>query len=456
MEWTRTERFHITHSQLVDFRVTYPVGSDLQGREFQNNDKQFVSWQAPGSIQQVNVTLVDAAQNAVAVVKVVDAYAGTTGEIPVSFGNGEPGEYHFHLAGIGGPACQADSGTFKMVKTQEHDDVYDEKAWRHALQDVGDYVDDKDDHKNEYFTNEDHRTHLNDQIIHELDEISSSHNDVGQWQAEEVAVEAEPKHEDDIDSLFDHSNAATWSEEELDPKHTDVQGFQAEEHDDDASVHYVTDYSSVGQWQEEQIEESEATGHQDADGWVEDVSKFDHTDSGSWHEDEVSLESTEQHDDVVEWQAEVVDVTPEPKDDGSHINEGQWVDDDDDDEHDDAAAWIAEELDEEQVSNHKNEGPELESDPEWHMDVVPTGVEWAEEEDDVAHVADHTDAAPFIEEEIEHLDEAESWSEHSDAAENWYEEVAHNDQAPTGKAVSGRIGETHSNDVTPEALIAKW
>ncbi|KAG2226898.1 hypothetical protein INT45_010177 [Circinella minor] len=491
---------------------------------FEDNSRHLVAWQAPSSIQQVNVTIVNSEQKTVAMVNVFDASKGASGEIPISLNGQDTGEFHFHLAGIGGPACQADSPTFEITrddgqqqssddddskKQHENDDA---KAWSHAVQQVSDYTkDDKKEHDNaKWFTNDDQRTHLNAHLNKELDELfSTNHDNAAQWQAIEVDVESEPEHEDSGENLFDHTNAGTWTDEDFDPKHVDVEGFQAEEHNDDAEVEYVMDYSNVGAWQEEQINPNDdaSTEHENS-GWVEDIQKFDHTNVGAWQEEQIADDQEEQgHTNAVEWQAEVIDVAGDHSGAQDHGNvasggwveedasgaqghgniasggwveedasgaqghgnvaSGQWVEDDAQ-SHNDQDAWIAQEIDGDGVvsGQHNNEAkePAPPSDTEWHVNDVNIDSEWQDESSANANVADHTDAAPFIQAEIEALAEQ---SVHSDAAEGWYEEEStHKNESPSsGKVGTGRmppsIDSTHDNDgtipvVPAEALIAKW
>ncbi|KAI9496380.1 hypothetical protein BDB00DRAFT_808635 [Zychaea mexicana] len=271
--------------------------------------------------------------------------------------------------------------------------------------------------------------------------------------------------------MFDHTNGATWSEEELDPTHTDVEGFQAEEHDDDATVQFITDYSNVGEWQEEQVDddnENDAT-HQDG-AWVEDIKTFDHSNVGSWEEVQVA-DDHDSHNNVVEWQAEVIDTEPAATNDWhENVASSDWVEHDGQDvSHDDQSAWIAEEVDENGWSEaHTNQGPAAapESDLEWHVDEVHSnGGEWLDESGHANDVPDHTDAAPFIEAEIEALVSDDENSPHSDSSEGWYAEPAHSNDASVGKVGTGRMPSldqsTHDNDGTipvmpAEALIAKW
>ncbi|KAI9278497.1 hypothetical protein BDA99DRAFT_531247 [Phascolomyces articulosus] len=492
------------------FRVTYPME---EGLSFADNSRHLISWQAPKGIQQVNVTIVNPEQKTVAMVNVFNASKGVSGEIPISLNGQDTGDFHFHLAAIGGPACQADSATFKITREDDEDDDEkkqeketdqkkdhkndDSKDWSHALQQLDDYVkeDDKKDegeHKNKWFTNYDERTHLNDHLNQELDQLFSKsgketqHDDVTEWLAVELDVEPEPKHEDTAENMFDHTNDGTFSDEEYDPAHVDAEGFQAEEHDDDAKVEYVMDFTNVGQWQEEQINPDDVEGsyeHQNGE-WVEDIKKFDHTNVGQWEEQEVSYEehTSGQHDNVVEWQAQEIeahfdgdwhenvasgDWIEEQAQQEVHPNlaSGEWFEDSPE-SHDDADAWITEEVDEHGASTqHTDEvkAAPLPSDTEFHSDEVAVGSDWEDESAVTEDIPDHTDAAPFIEEEIQALAQQ---SVHSDASEGWYEEPTHSDDASpsSGRVGTGRmpaVDSTHDNDGTipvipAEALIAKW
>ena len=355
---------------------------------------------------------------------------------------------------------------------------------------------------------------MNAHLNKELDVLfSTNHDDAAQWQAIEVDVEPEPRHEDSADNLFDHTNAGIWADHDFDPKHVDAEGFQAEEHNDDAKVEYVMDYSNVGAWQEEQINPNDDafTEHENG-GWVEDVQKFDHTNVGAWQEQDISDDQQQGHDNAVEWQAQVIDVAGDHSggwvdgdasaaqdhrnaaewqaqvndvagdhsggwvnDDASAAQEhgdvasGQWVEADTQ-SHNDQDAWIAQEIDGNGVvsGQHSNEvkEPVPLSDTKWHANEVPLDGEWQDESgaNTNTKVADHTDAAPFIQAEIEALAEQ---NVHSDAAEGWYQEQStHENESPSsGKVGTGRmppsIDSTHDNDgtipiVPAEALIAKW
>lgn len=335
-----------------------------------------------------------------------------------------------------------------------------------------------------WFTNDDQRSHKND----------SEHDDsLDAWSTEEVSMEDAKTWHDDSADVVDHSNVGEWTSEDLDRAHVDAEGFyNEEEHENDATVNYITDYSNVGEWQAEQVDANEdeyVASHDDAspaDGWVEDGKSdlFDHTNLGSFSAEEITVDDdVQQHQDITGWQAEEIQVMAEEQQQHDNVAD-QWVDESGNEQQeqheDDATAWITEELDENGLSNdiqqeHKNDVEEDDAPAEWHMDELPTSVPSWEEQVDNASLADHTDAAPFIAEEIkeenEHANIADQWMDesssssssqphanvadqwmdesssssaaaqpHANVADQWIENDAapHTDQAaPTGKATTG-------------------
>ncbi|KAJ8659537.1 hypothetical protein O0I10_004902 [Lichtheimia ornata] len=520
-----------TEDNCQGFRVTFPAGTGLQ---FEENSKHLVAWgKAPAGLDQVNVTLANANQEAVAWLGLYDASLGaTTSEMPFPLNGQQPGDYHIHLAGVGSNACQVDSDPFKMnaAKTIQ-------QATTNNLQQTGSNTS-NDDHEDaaSNFTNDDQRTHLNEDMLNEIEQLAqektkhdnakyftnddqrtnkqhsnadaswftnddqrshkndSEHDDsLDAWSTEEVSMEDAKTWHDDSADVVDHSNVGEWTSEDLDRAHVDAEGFyNEEEHENDATVNYITDYSNVGEWQAEQVDANEdeyVASHDDAspaDGWVEDGKSdlFDHTNLGSFSAEEITVDDdVQQHQDITGWQAEEIQVMAEEQQQHDNVAD-QWVDESGNEQQeqheDDATAWITEELDENGLSNdiqqeHKNDVEEDDAPAEWHMDELPTSVPSWEEQVDNASLADHTDAAPFIAEEIkeenEHANIADQWMDesssssssqphanvadqwmdesssssaaaqpHANVADQWIENDAapHTDQAaPTGKATTG-------------------
>ncbi|KAG0166104.1 hypothetical protein DFQ28_002766 [Apophysomyces sp. BC1034] len=91
-----------------------------QGLVFEDATKHVIAWQAPqSSFQQVNITLVGEDNNStnVAYIGTFAADRGASDEVPLSLNNHQPGEYHFHLAALGGTSpCEIDSVKFRIEK----------------------------------------------------------------------------------------------------------------------------------------------------------------------------------------------------------------------------------------------------------------------------------------------------------------------------------------------------
>ncbi|KAF7730283.1 hypothetical protein EC973_002526 [Apophysomyces ossiformis] len=101
-----------------DVRITYPA---TEGLVFEDATKHVIAWQLPAStFQQVNITLVGQDNNNNTNVAYVGTYAadrGASDEVPLSLNGQQPGDYHFHLATVGGTsACQIDSVKFRIEK----------------------------------------------------------------------------------------------------------------------------------------------------------------------------------------------------------------------------------------------------------------------------------------------------------------------------------------------------
>ncbi|KAL1929541.1 hypothetical protein VTP01DRAFT_1679 [Rhizomucor pusillus] len=243
-------------SQVLDqcqgFSVTYPVG---QGLVFPENTNRLVAWKAPEGISNVNITLAKADQTPVAVIGTFDANLGSAGEVPVSLNGQEPGEYHFHLEGIG-MNCQADSSNFQVTSNsqtslQQTDDKLVNAVAGATHQD------------SPYFTNEDRRTHVDQNLSDELNQLQqkhsnqAGHDDANQWQTEEI---------DDTDNEPVHQDAVGWTED-----HENVEGFQEEE---------IASDDNEPAWIAEPIPSS-IVGHTDAvENWSAEALKQENEPSG--------------------------------------------------------------------------------------------------------------------------------------------------------------------------------
>ncbi|KAI9320903.1 hypothetical protein BX666DRAFT_1912394 [Dichotomocladium elegans] len=535
-------------SSCQELRVTYPAGSAVT---FEDNTKHLIAWIPPASLQQINITLANTNQETVSWVGLFDAQKGASGEVDVLLNGQQPGEYHFHLAAVGVSNCEVDSDPFQVTapsttKTVEQVTTSNIQQTSSSSDETGDHHDewftnedlrthvdkstdeDKDhsdasewftndderthldkvtneeldelvgdeQHSNvgEWFTNDDERTHLNKEFLHELEnlqEANISHDDgLDSWIAEEIEVPSGPEWHDDSPSsaIPNHSNIGEWIAEELDQQHTDAEGFYVEEHVDDSQPIDIVDYTAEGSFAAEDIDEQQAEAYLPSheDGWFSDDDKpFDHSNAGSFIAEEIEAENAvpSEHEDLTDWIAEEIDDEadhsnetwtdnteelldePESTEDAwieeSEHNDDTWTDES---PHLDEVTWIAEEVDENGVSDHPNDAHvdvDDQNDPYWHVDEEPFA-SWTDESVDAAKVPDHTDESPITWEEVSVDEEENSQDKHVDAVEQWIEETVHSDAVPSGNPSTGYMPQenTHNDSINapsqPQNLVANW
>ncbi|KAI8394034.1 uncharacterized protein BYT42DRAFT_28376 [Radiomyces spectabilis] len=491
-----------------DFRITFPANSGLS---FEEDTKHLVAWQAPSSLENVDITLVDSNNNnVVGHIGSYGAKRGVSDEVPLTLNGGQPGNYRFHLQAksSNGATCDLDSVAFQITQSSDNESHSngDGQNWSAALNNVSGEaaksISSEPEHYNaEYFTNEDRRTgahsdnHLNANLKQEIDQLGESthpnaawftnddqrtghtneHNDMPHWNAEDLSWFTNEDHR----TTPDHANAE-WVEDAIEePQHNDAEGWEVEEFEHannewvDESVN-VPDHTNEGFWESE---EADTAGSDDAhfndavdfeeeedDTLPEDYVVPDHSNEGHWDAEEIDVASeiandSQANDDDLHLNEWVEDFASIP----DHSNDGEWEEDQVDAHFD--GDWHQEEID-----DHENEwtpsGPAGSHDnaSEWqavedddNVDAVTHGNEWQGDDEGIIVPVDH-------ENDSEWIDVADATVNHDNDVTTWVEDVpAHrNDgQASTGYVRNSEHNNNWQTDTPPsvhtaENYVANW
>lgn len=241
------------------------------------------------------------------------------------------------------------------------------------------------------------------------------HSNAAGWSAEELEDEPDRTWHDNSAVLPDHSNAAAWSAEETDFQSADAQGTWVEPHtNSDAQDGPIADFSGESHWDAVDVEEDNASAHENvASGeWSEEVP--DHSNDGEWHTNEIA---DDEHLDAAEpeWLSQVETLARE------HSNQLA------DNKHRDAAAdaqseWVATEDD----AHVNSEG----SYSSWHEDNTQS----------------HWDSAEPVEQQESHVDVGGlTWTEEKADVHNDSPYFTNEDQRTHKNAAQDTPPETHEN-----------
>ncbi|KAL0074966.1 secreted sialophosphoprotein [Phycomyces blakesleeanus] len=439
---------------------------------FEDNSKHVVAWQAPGSLENIDISLVTDESNEF--VQEIGSY----------------GKYHYKLvANSEASTCELSSAAFTVNKrsvaaTEEsHENaIENDKNWTEMLDKVDDYVETNgsdsssenvnyfyyylfifgnkrldwlSDHlgithtnagTNPYFTNEDHRNnHLNsdiDQLQSEkhanspffTNEDQRTHKNEAHWNAEggnyftnedsRTSVH-EDSQADWVEQTPDHTDDSQghWNSEEIDVEtvaHQDAANWESL--DDDL----VADHSDQGHWNSEIIEDVNAP--------TNDYETLDdsHTNGAHWNGD--GQDVTESH-----WDSEEIDVEPEFIESHQNFIEGEWQSDDANiPDHSNEGHWDSEEIDAEihNFTPHEDGIWVEEGADAYDNEHGDNQGHWNSEEIDVETVA-HQDAANW-----ESLDD-DLVADHSDQG-HWNSEIIEDVNAPT-KDYETLDNDSHTN-----------
>ncbi|KAI8874756.1 hypothetical protein K501DRAFT_289653, partial [Backusella circina FSU 941] len=425
---TRTDNAHsngVSEETCQDLRITYP-STRSTGITYEDGSKHVIAWSAPRILTQLNITLIDNSNSENSIyVGTFGAKDGATDEIPISLGDNNAGEYHYHISGQGaGQFCETNSGNFKINKRTT--DVHDNESGTSSVDDDNkiktskfkDYIDgldqdiDKFIHKNKE-TETQRVTHKND--------ADPSKTNGNSWTGDGAHTNGVSQSTNWVSEDDQHSNKSDWTG---DGSHTNGASLK--------DTYWVSDDEHTNGWTGDGDHVNAAV--QDSE-WV---SEDQHSNGNSWNGDGSHVNLDDLKEESSEWQIDESDNEPAGANhsngwtgDGSHVNL--------DDLKEESPNW--------EIVESDNEPAAATTPSPTHYDFTNT---WEDTSDHVNEPVTHSDFTNTWEDTSNHVNEPVT---HSDFTNTWEdtsnhvnEPVTHSDFTNTW--VEASSGPTHSDATT--------